>query len=115
MIAMRPILEPDVVYLLNDNRFEGDIKGYVVMDGPNYLGYALFRIDGTVTSVLEGGVENTMVLDGAVRACVAAGENAGATQFSVNKQDEKLAKWFEVFCKNEQMPVKNEVIFAHCD
>ena len=41
MIAMRPILEPDVLELLNDGRFDGDIEGYVVMDGPNYLGHML--------------------------------------------------------------------------
>ena len=32
MIAMRPILEQDVIDLLNDGRFEGELDGYVVME-----------------------------------------------------------------------------------
>ena len=42
MIAMRPILEQDVIDLLNDGRFEGELDGYVVMEGSNYLGYILY-------------------------------------------------------------------------
>ena len=37
MIAMRPILEQDVLDLLNDGRFDGEVEGYVVMDGPCLL------------------------------------------------------------------------------
>ena len=77
MIAMRPIREYDVIDLLNKGRFEGEVEGYVVMDGPKYLGHMLYRVDGAVTQVLECGVEEKMFVDGAVRACVAAGENAG--------------------------------------
>ena len=77
MIAMRPIREYDVIDLLNNGRFEGEVEGYVVMDGPKYLGHMLYRVDGAVTQVLECGVEEKMFVDGAVRACVAAGENAG--------------------------------------
>ena len=77
MIAMRPIREYDVIDLLNNGRFEGEVEGYVVMDGSKYLGHMLYRVDGAVTQVLECGVEEKMFVDGAVRACVAAGENAG--------------------------------------
>ena len=35
MIAMRPIREYDVIDLLNNGRFEGEVEGYVVMDGPS--------------------------------------------------------------------------------
>ena len=90
MIAMRPIREYDVIDLLNNGRFEGEVEGYVVMDGPKYLGHMLYRVDGAVTQVLECGVEEKMFVDGAVRACVAAGENAGATSFRVNGEDESL-------------------------
>lgn len=90
MIAMRPIREYDVIDLLNNGRFEGEVEGYVVMDGPKYLGHMLYRVDGAVTQVLECGVEEKMFVDGAVRACVAAGENAGATSFRVNGEDKSL-------------------------
>ena len=43
MIAMRPIREYDVIDLLNNGRFEGEVEGYVVMDGPKYLGHMLYR------------------------------------------------------------------------
>ena len=85
MIAMRPILEPDVLELLNDGRFDGDIEGYVVMDGPNYLGHMLYRIDGDFVDVLDCGLQESALVDGGVRACVAAGENAGCSEFTVNR------------------------------
>ena len=61
MIAMRPIREYDVIDLLNNGRFEGEVEGYVVMDGPKYLGHMLYRVDGAVTQVLECGVEENRV------------------------------------------------------
>lgn len=97
MIAMRPIREYDVIDLLNNGRFEGEVEGYVVMDGPKYLGHMLYRVDG------------------AVRACVAAGENAGATSFRVNGEDEKLAEWKNVFFPEAQGDVPNSSIFHTCE
>ena len=104
MIAMRPIREYDVIDLLNNGRFEGEVEGYVVMDGPKYLGH-----------MLECGVEEKMFVDGAVRACVAAGENAGATSFRVNGEDEKLAEWKNVFFPEAQGDVPNSSIFHTCE
>ena len=115
MIAMRPIREYDVIDLLNNGRFEGEVEGYVVMDGPKYLGHMLYRVDGAVTQVLECGVEEKMFVDGAVRACVAAGENAGATSFRVNGEDEKLAEWKNVFFPEAQGDVPNSSIFHTCE
>ena len=115
MIAMRPIREYDVIDLLNNGRFEGEVEGYVVMDGPKYLGHMLYRVDGAVTQVLECGVEEKMFVDGAVRACVAAGENAGATSFRVNGEDEKLAEWKNVFFPEAQGDVPNGSIFHTCE
>ena len=95
--------------------FEGEVEGYVVMDGPKYLGHMLYRVDGAVTQVLECGVEEKMFVDGAVRACVAAGENAGATSFRVNGEDEKLAEWKNVFFPEAQGDVPNGSIFHTCE
>ena len=52
MIAMRPILEQDVIDLLNNGRFEDEIDGYVIMNGAEYLGYALYRVRDGCTTVL---------------------------------------------------------------
>ena len=85
------------------------------MDGPKYLGHMLYRVDGAVTQVLECGVEEKMFVDGAVRACVAAGENVGATSFRVNGEDEKLAEWKNVFFPEAQGDVPNGSIFHTCE
>ena len=106
MIAMRPIREYDVIDLLNNGRFEGEVEGYVVMDGPKYLGHMLYRVDGAVTQVLECGVEEKMFVDVAVRASVAAG---------VNGEDEKLAEWKNVFFPEAQGDVPNGSIFHTCE
>ena len=100
MIAMRPIREYDVIDLLNNGRFEGEVEGYVVMDGPKYLGHMLYRVDGAVTQVLECGVEEKMFV---------------ATSFRVNGEDEKLAEWKNVFFPEAQGDVPNGSIFHTCE
>ena len=115
MIAMRPIREYDVIDLLNAGRFPGDVEGYIVMNGPEYLGHMLYRVDGAVTRVLDCGVENTALVDGAVRACVAAGEHAGASAFEVEAADARLAEWRRVIFGGEpEAPIPNEKLFGGC-
>lgn len=115
MIAMRPIDEPDVLALLNAGRFEGDVCGYVVMEGPVYHGHMLYRVAEGVTEVLECGVDEKPLIDGAVRACIAAGDHVGADRFCVRGEDEKLAEWARVFCSGVPMPVPVAHIFTKCD
>ena len=114
MLAMRPIDEPDVVDLLNNGRFTGDVEGYIMMDGPTYCGHALFIVEDGVTTVLDSGVENEPMLDGIVRACIAAGDNRGAKLFAVNTEHAKLARWWDVFCKDLEAPVSVDHIFHLC-
>lgn len=114
MIAMRPIDEPDVIDLLNNGRFDGELCGYVVMEGPEYLGHMLYKVEGELTTVLECGLEENIFVDGGVRACIAAGEHAGATHFIVNAEDDALAKWVGVFCKNDGKAMENNHIFEKC-
>lgn len=114
MLAMRPIEEPDVVDLLNNGRFNGPVEGYILMDGPTYLGHALFRVENHITTVLDSDVQGNQQLDGIVRACIAAGENRGAKQFAVNRRHPPLAAWWQVFCKGLQPPVPVAHIFSLC-
>lgn len=114
MIAMRPILEQDVIDLLNNGRFSEDIDGYVIMNGAEYLGYALYRVDGECTSVLACETQSNALVDGAVRACVAAGENAGAVRFRVNREDPALDKWASVFLHGARATAENSELFRHC-
>lgn len=114
MLAMRPIDEPDVVDLLNDGRFNGNIEGYIMMEGPTYLGHALFEVKDGVTTVLDTGVEETPALDGIVRACIAAGDNRGAKMFRVNLAHPPLNNWWNVFCKGLEGPVSVNHIFNLC-
>lgn len=111
---MRPIDEPDVIDLLNDGRFEGEVEGYIMMDGPTYLGHALFIVEDGVTTVLDSGVEEMQMLDGIVRACVAAGDNRGAKKFDVNREHPPLAKWWDIFCKEYDGPAPVDHIFTFC-
>lgn len=114
MLAMKPIDEPDVIALLNDGRFEGPVEGYIMMEGAEYLGHALFRVEDGVTTVLDTGVEVFVNLDGIVRACVAAGQNRGAEQFAVWLEHPPLARWWDVFCKGMTPPAPVKHIFKMC-
>lgn len=114
MLAMRPIEELDVVALLNDGRFDGPVEGYMMMDGPTYLGHALFWVQDGVTTVLDSGVEDNTFLDGIVRACIAAGENRGAKLFDVNHEHPRLQQWWQVFCNPLPPPVSVDHIFKLC-
>lgn len=117
MVVMRPIEEPAVLDELDAGRFggaKGGLRGYVVMEGPVYHGYALFRVADGVTAVLDCGLNEKPLVDGAVRACVAAGENAGAARFCVDTRSEALAEWLRVFCPGRTQPVENSVLFGGC-
>lgn len=121
MIAMRPIEEAAVLDELDAGRFggaAGGLRGYVVMEGPRYHGHALYRVEGDVTTLLECAVDQTPLVDGAARACVAAGENAGARAFAVREKDAALARWLQMCCHGNteimRNPVPNDVVFACC-
>lgn len=114
MIAMRPIDEEDVIGVLNNERFSGDIDGYVVMNGAEYLGFALYQINDEVTTVLDTDISDNLLVDGIIRACVAAGERQGTDLFDISEENPNLDKWRRVFCKNLSAPYKNEIIFHEC-
>ncbi|MDL2254103.1 hypothetical protein LJC49_08585 [Ruminococcaceae bacterium OttesenSCG-928-I18] len=114
MLAMRPIEEPDVIDLLNGGRFEGALEGYVVLEGPRYLGHTLFWVEKDEVKVLDAEIEDPAILDGAVRACLAAGENRGAKWFEINRENPALAHWEEVFCKNIPRPRPIETLWGTC-
>lgn len=114
MVIFHKVDEQDVIDDLNKNRFEGDVKAYVVMDGAQYIGHALYRVSGEVADVLECQVTENAFVDGAVRACAAAAENVGTKRFTLNENDAALAKWRSVFCKNDGIEIENEKIFNKC-
>ena len=114
MIVMRPIAEQMVLDTINQGRFEGELEGYVVMDEALYMGHMLYRVQGEITTVLACSLVNTALVDGGVRACIAAGENAGATSFALNMEDAALEKWHNVFFKNQPLPIQNEKLFGQC-
>lgn len=114
MLAMKPIDEPDVVDLLNNGRFAGEVEGYIMMDGPAYCGHALFVVENGVTRVLDSGVDDFTMLDGIVRACIAAGDNRGAKEFAVNREHDALNRWWNQFCAEMPEPVSVDHIFHFC-
>ncbi len=114
MIRILPIHEPEVVDQLNDGRFEGDVQGYILMNGPSYLGHALFCVQDGACTVLDTGVEDTACLDGIVRACIAAGQNRGAEFFEINKEHPPLANWWRIFCSKMSTPAEIAEFFKMC-
>ncbi len=115
MIIMRPIDEPLVLESLDTQRFGEDVRGYVIMDNEVYLGHALYCIEGTLAKVCECTVKTNALVDGAVRACVAAADNAGATHFTVNTSEENLNKWLLVFFKGDKKPQENKNLLENCN
>ncbi len=79
----------------------GGAEGFVVTDGPRYLGHILFcaaaQGGSAVTTVLDAslnGEAEPEALDLAVRACVAAGQRRGCERFCVDMGSAALARWW---------------------
>lgn len=115
MYSMKPILEPDVIDLLNKDRFEGDLEGYVLSDGGDLFGWSLFRIDGDTTVMLDILSPDTKFLDGLIRASVALGESRGATKFTFNNDIPDFVKYKNVFFENQGDVISNDLLFVPCE
>ena len=74
----------------------------------------LYRIDGDFVDVLDCGLQESALVDGGVRACVAAGEDAGCSEFTVNMQTHALARWYEVLFPHSMQPVAIKALFSGC-
>lgn len=114
MLTMRPIDEPDVIQLLNDNRFGGSVNGYVMMEGPVYLGHALFCVKEKTVTLLDTDIKDPLHVDGIARACIAAGQHRGARAFAVNEADPALAKWWQAYGNAGTAPVAIDQLFHSC-
>lgn len=115
MYVMKPIQEYDVLDLLNNGRFEGEMEGYILSDGGDLFGWSLFRIDGDVTSMLDVNAPSGSFLDGLIRASVAYGEARGATSFWLNPEVADFVKYKEVFFENEDFTISNDKLFTPCE
>ena len=115
MYAMKPILEPDVLDLLNNGRFIGEMEGYILSDGKDLFGWSLFRIDGDVTYLLDILPPSDMFMDGLIRASVAYGEARGASSFMFNKDNEHLMKYKRIFFEEEGDVISNDKLFVPCE
>lgn len=115
MIQMHPILEPLVLASLGSEQYGESTEGYVVMDGAAYLGHILYRVENNVTQVLACALpDDHALVDGAVRACVAAGENRGAAQFQICADEGALAEWHDAICPGQTL-VDNGRLFHACE
>ncbi len=115
MYSMKPIQEPDVIDLLNNNRFDGDLQGYVLSDGGDLFGWSLFLVDGNTTILLDINTPNDKFLDGLIRASVALGESQGAVNFKFNEEIENFRRYKDVFFKNHGEIILNDDLFKGCD
>lgn len=115
MYSMKLILEPDVIDLLNRDRFEGDLEGYILSDGADLFGWSLFKIEDGITHMLDIQAPGTQFVDGLIRASVAYGENGGAKAFTLNPDIPDLKKYRDVFFRNEEDPIATEKLFVPCE
>ncbi len=115
MYAMKPIIEKDVIDLLNRGRFEGNMEGYVLSDGADLFGWSLFRIDGDITMMLDILSPGDQFLDGLIRASVAYGEARGATKFSFNKDNADFMRYKKVFFEKQGDVISNDLLFTPCE
>ena len=114
MFTMKPIEEYDVIELLNNGRFEGDLYGYVLSDGGDLFGYTLFKIEDNTTVLLDSKTPASNYLDGIIRASIAYGEARGAEYFSFNLDHGPFAEYKRVFFNDYPNKMKTSVIFSGC-
>lgn len=114
MYTMKPIKEYDVIELLNNGRFDGDVQGYVLSDGADLFGYTLFTIEGDTTSLLDSKTPDTRLLDGIIRATVAFGEAQGAEYFSFNLKHEPFTEYKRIFFNDYDNKIENKTLFSGC-
>lgn len=114
MISMKPVLEPDVIDLLNNGRFEGDVEAYVMSDGTAYFGHMLYKIENSTTLIIDTKLTDYALLDGIVRAVVAKGSMQGADCFEIISDEEHLLNYKAAFCKNYSGKVPNSVLMGGC-
>ncbi|MBE6894147.1 MAG: hypothetical protein E7483_00860 [Ruminococcaceae bacterium] len=118
MFTMKPIDEYDVIELLNNGRFEGDLYGYVLSDGGDLFGYTLFKIEDNTTVMLDSktpdGKFSGQYLDGIIRASIAYGEARGAEYFSFNMNHLPFAEYKRIFFGDQPDRMKTSVIFSGC-
>ena len=111
---MKPVLESDVIELLNNGRFSGNIEAYIMADGKDMLGHSLFEIKGETTTLFDAKANDMRLLDGIIRASIAKGQSVGATGFAINEKSEQLSAWAAIFLKGMVPPYMNEQLFKSC-
>ena len=114
MFTMKPIDEYDVIELINNGRFEGDLYGYILSDGGDLFGYTLFKIEDNTTVMLDSKAPGGKYLDGIIRASIAYGEARGAEYFSFNMEHAPFAEYKRIFFGEHPDRMKNSVIFCGC-
>ena len=114
MFTMKPIKENDVIELLNNNRFEGDIQGYILSDGGDLFGYTLFTVENGLVMLLDSKTPDTRLLDGIIRASIALGETQGATRFAFNLEHEPFSEYKRVLFGEYENDIEISKIFSGC-
>ncbi len=114
MFTMKPIEEYDVIELLNNSRFDGELQGYILSDGADLFGYILFKVEDDVIILLDSKTPDTRYLDGIIRASVAYSENQGAKYFSFNLEHEPFEKYKQVFFGEYPNKIETSVILSGC-
>ena len=114
MYIMKPILELEIIDILNKDMFDGDIQGYILSDGGDLFGWLLFKIEGETTYLLDVLAPDTMFLDGLIRATVSFGQERNIKSFSLNCDIPSFKEYKRVFFEKEGDIIPNEKLFTPC-
>ena len=114
MITMKPILAQEVLDIFNQGRFAGELEGTIVSDGSGCTGHCLWQLRGTTAYILQARTQDPALLDGVIRASLAAAQDAGAAGFWVEDTSDELSAWRRRFCAGQAAPIPFEAVFHTC-
>ncbi|MDD3429978.1 MAG: hypothetical protein PHG02_08255 [Oscillospiraceae bacterium] len=114
MITIKPIMEQEIIDLINRGRFDGDVDGVCVTDGTTYMGNCLFKIENGIVLFLDTTIQDLALLDGAVRAAVDAGAREGTTGFDFNAECYQLTHYRSVFFESLSGVIENKKLLGGC-
>lgn len=114
MVTMKPILDQEILDIFNRGRFSGELEGTILSDGRGCAGHCLWQMQGSTAVILQAETDDPALLDGIMRASLAAAENAGAAGFWVEDDGGALSAWRQRFAAGYAAPIPFSVIFHTC-
>ncbi len=107
MIKMTAIVEPEMVDFFNNERFSGEILGYVAVDTTGTKGVLLYQQNKANTEILAIDTDDVEVAEGLLRTTIYQTLQSGALTFC----DKSSIMWGEGFNLEKTKEYKIEEFF----